>query len=101
MAAPTRKPTGLPLDCFLHAEPFDEAELDRLAAQGQRNREFLASRWEELLREHRGEWVIVYGDRQMVVGNDYTAMRNSIEIDDLRAGLSKFIQEEPLFTRLW
>lgn len=73
MAAPTRKPAGLPLDCFLHAEPPDEAELDRLAAQGQRNREYLARRWEELLREHRGEWVIVYGDRQMVVGDEYRA----------------------------
>ena len=101
MAAPTRKPAGLPLDYFLRAEPLDEADANESYERFTRNREHLASRWQDLLREHRGAWVIVYGDRQMVVGDDYMVMRNGIEIDDLRVGISKFIQEEPLFTRLF
>ncbi len=101
MAAPTRKPAGLPMDYFLRAEPLNEADANESYERFTRNREHLASRWQELLREHRGAWVIVYGDRQMVVGDDYMAMRNGIEIDDLRVGISKFIQEEPLFTRLF
>ena len=101
MATPTRKPAGLPLDYFLRAEPLNEADANESYERFSRNREHLASRWQDLLREHRGAWVIVYGDRQMVVGDDYMAMRNGIEIDDLRVGISKFIQEEPLFTRLF
>lgn len=101
MATPARKPHGLPLDAVLPPEPVDETDAGELYERFARNREYLASRWADLLREHRGEWVIVYGDCQMVVGCDYLPMRNSIESGDLCVGVSKFIEEEPLLTRLW
>ena len=56
MATPARSPHGLPLDIFLRSRPVNEDEFDRVMTLFSRNREYLFSRWDELIRDHRGMW---------------------------------------------
>ncbi len=93
MATPTRKPRGLPLDAFLHDGPVDHADREWLFRQGARNREYFWERRDELIRDHRGKWVTVYGDCQLVIGADRAEMRRNIPLDDLRVAYTELLDD--------
>ena len=84
MATPTRKPHGLPLDAFLPTDPFDEADANEIHERRSRNREYLFSRWDELLRLHPGQWAAVYCGDQLLIGDDAMELRRRIPSDDER-----------------
>lgn len=44
------------------------------------NYDYLHELWGDLLREHRGETVIVYGDRQVMIGRDPLALLGRFDL---------------------
>ena len=57
-------------------ETLEEAEqLDR---QGSQNEARLVEIFNDLLREHPGRFVMVYGDRQVLIGDDPRKMEDSL-----------------------
>lgn len=101
MAAPTRQRFILPQDAFLRKEPIDPDELTRLFEQHERNRDYFYSRRDELFRDHRGKYVIVYGDDQMMIGEDFLELRRQIDLDDLCAAFVEFIDDPIEFPSVW
>ena len=93
MAAATRKPAGLPIDILLRKGAVDKADRDWLFAQGARNRDYFWERRDDLLREHRGKWAIVYGDCQLLIGDDRAELRRGIALDDLRVAYTEFLDD--------
>lgn len=81
MATPTRQPQGLPLDIFLRGSAVDEDEFDRVMTLFSRNREYLFSRWDELIRDHRGMWAAAYGGCHLILGEEREGLRSNIPGD--------------------
>lgn len=81
MATPAREPDGLPMDIFLRSSPVDEAEFDHVMTLFSRNREYLFSRWDELIRDHRGMWAAAYGGCHLVLSEDREGIRSNISGD--------------------
>ena len=82
MVAPTRKqPESLANDPARRLALMSEAEKSRIWDMRQRNREYLFSRWDDLIHEHFGRWVGVYGDCQIVIGDDYDDVRGRLRPD--------------------
>ena len=93
MASPAREPHGLPMDIFLRRGPVNRADREWLFGQGARNRDYFWERRAELIREHRGKWAIVYGDCQLVIGDDRAEMRRNIPVDDLRVAYTELLDD--------
>lgn len=93
MAASVHEPQALPVDILLRKGAVDEADRDRLFAQGARNRDYFWERRDDLLREHRGKWAIVYGDCQLLIGDDRAELRRRLAIDDLRVAYAEFLDD--------
>ena len=55
--------------------PEDAEQLDR---QGSRNEAHLVEIFSDLLREYPGRFVMVYGDRQVLIGDDPRKMEDSL-----------------------
>ena len=91
MAAPTRQRFILPQDAFLRKEPIDPDELTRLFEQHERNRDYFYSRRDELFRDHRGKYVIVYDDDKMMIGDDLLQMCNSLDAEALAPAFTDYI----------
>ena len=90
MAAPTRQRFILPQDAFLRKEPIDPDELTRLFEQHERNRDYFYSRRDELFRDHRGKYVIVYDDDQLLIGDDLLQMCNSLAPEALAPAFTEY-----------
>ena len=54
----------------------------RLHQQAYDNLEYLSEIFDDLLREHRGRLVAVYGDRQIMIGDDGYKMNQSLTEDE-------------------
>ena len=91
MAAPTRKQPESPANDPAHRLALmSEAEKNRVWNMRQRNREYLFSRWDSLTREHFGLWAGVYGDCQIIIGDDYDDVRDRLWPDHV---LGSFIRQ--------
>lgn len=101
MAAPTRQRFILPQDVFLRKELIDPDELTRLFEQHERNRDYFYSRRDELFRDHRGKYVIVYDDDKMMIGDDFLELRRQIDLDDLCTAFVEFIDDPIEFPSIW
>lgn len=55
--------------------PEDAEQLDR---QGSQNEAHLVEIFSDLLREHPGRFAMVYGDRQVLIGDDPRKMEDSL-----------------------
>lgn len=93
MATPASKSLGLSLDVFLRQGPVEHADREWLFEQGARNREYFWERRDELLRDHRGRWAMVYGDRQLLIGDDRAEMRRNISVGDLRVAYTELLDD--------
>ena len=58
--------------------PEERAESVRAQRQAYDNMEYLDEIFDDLLREHPGRLALVYGDRQLLIGNDGYAMKQSL-----------------------
>lgn len=101
MAAPARQRFILPQDAFLRKEPIDPDELTRLFEQHERNRDYFYSRRDELFRDHRGKYVIVYDGDKMMIGDDLLQMCKQIDLDDLCTAFVEFIDDPLEFPSIW
>lgn len=82
MAAPTRKqPESLANDPARRLALMSDAEKNRIWDMRQCNREYFFSRWDDLVSEHFGRWAGVYGDCQIVIGDDYDDVRGRLRSD--------------------
>ena len=54
------------------------ARAGRAQRQAYANLEYLDEIFDDLLREHRGRLVVVYGDRQVLIGDDGYEMHESL-----------------------
>ena len=93
MAAPTRQRFILPQDAFLRKEPIDPDELTRLFEQHERNRDYFYSRRDELFRDHRGKYAIVYDDDKLIIGDDLLQMCKQVDLDDLCTAFVEFLDD--------
>ena len=93
MATPARQPQSLPLDIFLRRGPVNHADREWLFEQGARNREYLWERREALVHDHRGKWAMVYGDCQLLVGDNRAEMRRNIPVNDLRVAYTELLDD--------
>lgn len=58
--------------------PEERERTGRLQRQAYDNMEYLDEVFDDLLREHRGRLVLVYGDRQILIGDDGYEMHESL-----------------------
>ena len=58
--------------------PEERARAGRAQRQAYANLEYLDEIFDDLLREHRGRLVVVYGDRQVLIGDDGYEMHESL-----------------------
>ena len=58
--------------------PEERERTGRLHQQAYDNMEYLDEIFDDLLREHRGRLVAVYGDRQIMIGDDGYEMHESL-----------------------
>ena len=84
MAVPKRKqPESLANDPARRLALMNDAERSRIWDMRERNREYLFGRWENLTGEHFGRWAGVYGDCQIVIGDDYDEVRSRLWPDHI------------------
>ena len=58
--------------------PDERERTGRLERQAYDNLEYLGEIFDDLLREHRGRLAIVYGDHQILIGDDGYEMHESL-----------------------
>ena len=58
--------------------PEERKEAGRRQRQAYDNMEYLDEIFDDLLREHPGRVAVVYGDRQLLIGDDDYAMEQSL-----------------------
>ncbi len=59
---------------------FDESpqELRRRHVQAERNWNYLHEIWDELLRDHRGKWLVIWGDQHLLIGDEPADVLNDL-----------------------
>lgn len=75
---------------FLTLVPQTPEERERSWRQHQQaydNMEYLDEIFDDLLREHRGRLVIVYGNRQILIGDDSYEMDQCLTEDERRTSV--------------
>ena len=70
---PSAKPVPRPTET-----PEERARASRALQQAYDNMEYLDEIFDDLLREHPGRLALVYGDRQIRIGDDGYAMEQSL-----------------------
>ena len=70
---PPAKPASTPPET-----PEERASAARAHRQAYDNMEYLDEIFDDLLREHSGRLALVYGDRQLLIGDDGYAMKQSL-----------------------
>lgn len=95
MATPTQpRADDQPLGVLRPIEdPVEAAEIMRGFEQYERNRDHFYSRREELFRDHYGKCVIVYGDDQILIGDDVREMWRRVAPEDLSTAFSEHLVE--------
>ena len=63
---------------LIEETPEERARAGRAQRQAYKNLEYLDEIFDDLLREHRGRLVVVYGDRQVLIGDDGYEMHESL-----------------------
>ena len=101
MATPARQLSGLPMDYFLRTGPVDPAKRAQLIDRFDRNRDFYLQHRDELFEEHRGKYVAVYGDRQLMIGDNFLEMCREIGDDDLAAAFTERLEDPMQFPSVW
>ena len=87
-ADPWVKPTPPP------PETAEERERNwRLHQQAYDNMEYLEEVFDDLLRDHRGRLALVYGDRQIMIGDDGYEMDRCLTEDERRSSVLSPITE--------
>ena len=73
-------------------QPIDETrdETREWANQNNDNLAHLLEIWDELLCEHPRKWVSVWGDRQVLVGDTLSDVRDPLPDDERRECLVRF-----------
>ena len=75
-------------------ETAEEREWNwRLHQQAYDNMEYLEEIFDDLLREHRGRLVMVYGNRQILIGDDGYEMDQCLTEDERRSSVLSPITE--------
>ena len=74
IADPWAKPAPLP-----HETP---EETRRIAQRSLKNQQLFVDLFDDLLKEHRGRWLLIYGDRQVAIGDDPVEMKNALSDDE-------------------
>ena len=72
-AAPRSAATGAARATVRPALQTEEQVAERVR-RSVANHDYLHELWDDLLREHRGKTVIIYGDRQVMIGRDPLAL---------------------------
>ena len=70
---PWAKPAPRPLET-----PEERARAGRALRQVYDNMEYLDEIFDDLLKKHRGRIALVYGDRQLLIGDDGYAMKQAL-----------------------
>lgn len=66
-----------------HADEVRHASLFRA------NAAFILAEWPRLLKEHRGEWVAVYGDSVLIVSDTLESVWNEVPKEARRDAIAK------------
>lgn len=73
--------------------PEERERTGRLHQQAYENMEYLDEIFDDLLREHRGRLVMVYGNRQVLIGDDGREMDQCLTEDERRSSVLSRITE--------
>ena len=73
--------------------PEERERTGRLHRQAYDNMEYLDEIFDDLLREHRGRLVMVYGNRQFLIGDDGYEMDQCLTEDERRSSVLSPITE--------
>ena len=73
--------------------PEERERTGRLHRQAYDNMEYLDEIFDDLLREHRGRLVMVYGNRQILIGDDGYEMDQCLTEDERRSSVLSRITE--------
>ena len=80
MATPAGESDGLPT--YYEVRQLSPVEGERVLRgfeEYTRHREYFQSRRDDLHEKHPGKCVIVYGDNELLIGDDYFEMRHQID----------------------
>jgi trehalose/maltose hydrolase-like predicted phosphorylase len=69
----------------------------RLGRQLDDNLGYTLEVWEELLQKHKGQWIMVWGERQVLIGDDIHDMLASVPESVRPECLARFIAPLPEF----
>ena len=84
----TAKPSTIAAESGAVPPPTDTPEeAEQLDQQGSRNEAHLVEIFIDLLREHPGRFVMVYGDRQVLIGDDPRKMEDSLSKEERETAL--------------
>ena len=64
-----------------------ESGAEQLDLQGSQNEAHLVEIFNDLLREHPGRFVMVYGDRQVLIGDDPRKMEDTLNEEERETAL--------------
>ena len=73
--------------------PEERERTGRLHRQAYDNMEYLGEIFDDLLRDHRGRLVMVYGNRQILIGDDGYEMDQCLTEDERRSSVLSPITE--------
>ena len=73
--------------------PEERERTGRLERQAYDNMEYLEEIFDDLLREHRGRLVMVYGNRQILIGDNGYEMDQCLTEDERRSSVLSRITE--------
>ena len=85
---PRTKPAPRPAET-----PEERKEAGRRQRQAYDNMEYLDEIFDDLLKEHRGRIALVYGDRQLLIGDDDYVMEQSLTEEERETATLQLITE--------
>ena len=63
--------------------------------QFQRNSEFAESHWDEFLKEHEGEWVVIFDEQQTLFDHDVRELLSRIPSEHRDTAVLLFLERAP------
>ena len=85
---PWAKPASRPAET-----PEERARAGRALLQAYDNMEYLDEIFDDLLKEYRGRIALVYGDRQLLIGDDDYVMEQSLTEEERETATLQLITE--------
>ena len=67
-------------------------ETRRRWRQNERNTEHYLAIWDELHQQHPGKFVVIWGDRQVLIGDDPLTLHEQLPEGELRNALCTYIR---------